>query len=373
MDSLLRKSISIILENQAPGGAYVASPNFPAYHYCWFRDGAFIAYAMDRMGEYESARLFHTWAAARINERGQVVNQAILKFKSHQPLTHADYLFTRFKLNGSEGLEEDWPNFQLDGFGTWLWSLNEHIRLSKQTLTGDLLNAAGLAADYLEALWTSPCFDCWEEFPEQVHPYTLAAIFGGLQAHTALSGRDHSETLAAIRALIVEKWVFNGHFVKFSGKPEVDASLIGLCTPYRVFEPDHPLMAATIEQIEAALTRAGGVHRYRSDTYYGGGEWILLSAWLGWYFAEIGEESSLSKARKQLEWVESQFQEEGLPEQVPANLNDPAYFPVWVERWGRIALPLLWSHASYIILWSASAAIQIEASSPGIRSQPPPD
>ena len=29
----------------------------------------------------------------------------------------------------------------------------------------------------------------------------------------------------------------------------------------------------------------GGVYRYREDVYYGGGEWILLSAWLGWYYS----------------------------------------------------------------------------------------
>nr|MBI2904378.1 glycoside hydrolase [Chloroflexota bacterium] len=46
MTDLYRQSIEIILRNQTASGAYLASPNFPTYHYCWFRDGSFIAYAM---------------------------------------------------------------------------------------------------------------------------------------------------------------------------------------------------------------------------------------------------------------------------------------------------------------------------------------
>ncbi|MEP6895352.1 MAG: hypothetical protein ABI986_07075 [Chloroflexota bacterium] len=39
-----------------------------------------------------------------------------------------------------------------------------------------------------------------------------------------------------------------------------------------------------------------------------------------------------------------------MPEQVAENLNVPDYYPTWVERWGDVASPLLWSHAKYIIL-----------------------
>jgi GH15 family glucan-1,4-alpha-glucosidase len=52
--------------------------------------------------------------------------------------------------------------------------------------------------------------------------------------------------------------------------------------------------------------------------------------------------------------VEAQADADGeLPEQVPVNLNDPAYLPVWRERWGEIARPLLWSHAKHLILREA--------------------
>jgi GH15 family glucan-1,4-alpha-glucosidase len=134
----------------------------------------------------------------------------------------------------------------------------------------------------------------------------------------------------------------------------VDASLLGVATPYRLLNPEDPIMRATVERIEADLHYPqGGVYRYRADTYYGGGEWLLLAAWLGWYYTEVGEGS---KARTLLEWVEAQADARGdLPEQVPAHLLAPEYYDEWEARWGTVARPLLWSHAMYVVLWHGLA------------------
>jgi len=179
--------------------------------------------------------------------------------------------------------------------------------------------------------------------------------------------------LSAIRDYIEAHFVYDGHFVKFEGQPAVDASLLGLAVPYGVVAPNDPRLCATVAEIERSLCNGGtsgahtsGVRRYAADTYYGGGEWILLAAWLGWYYAVANGEPEASgpapkgcfaKARPTqkiseiLAWIEAQADAEGnLPEQVPDNLNDPAYYPLWVARWGPIANPLLWSHAKYIIL-----------------------
>jgi GH15 family glucan-1,4-alpha-glucosidase len=121
-----------------------------------------------------------------------------------------------------------------------------------------------------------------------------------------------------------------------------------MATPYRVVSPDDPVMSAAVDKIETTLRQNGGVHRYAADTYYGGGEWILLTAWLGWYYTQVGE---YEKAEAAKDWVEEQADELGhLPEQIPAALNVPAYYEPWRQRWGDIASPLLWSHAQYIIL-----------------------
>lgn len=354
--SLYQASIQLILENQSPSGAYIASPNFPTYRYSWFRDGAYIALAMDIAGEFESARRFHDWAADCTLRREEAIRRGIEKLARGEPLGPADILDTRYTLDGQVGTEE-WTNFQLDGIGTWLWALGEHVRragMKPESLPEAWCRAADLAAAYLAQLWTSPCYDCWEEFAEYHHPYTLACIYGGLKAHSSLRGLDHSQTLAALCDSVLENNLVDGHFVKFPGRPEVDASLLGLAAPYGMFSVGDPRMIATSQAIETTLQRNGGVHRYTADTYYGGGAWILLTAWLGWYSLDLDSgEAGQRKALQALDWIERQANAAGwLPEQVPLDLNDPSFYDPWLKRWGPIANPLLWSHANYIILKS---------------------
>src|ERR1041384_3554231 len=191
MNELYQRSIEIILENQSANGAYIASPNFPTYRYCWFRDGSFIAYAMDLAGQHESAHRFHHWVAERVNERKDLVHKSLAKARSGESLIEAELLHTRYRLDGMDGEPGNWPNFQLDGFGTWLWALNEHQKVNPEvSLSNELLAASELVADYLSELWSLPCYDCWEEFPDHIHPHTLAAIYGGLRAHAELSGNS---------------------------------------------------------------------------------------------------------------------------------------------------------------------------------------
>lgn len=360
MSDLYQRSIEIILENQSATGAYIASPNFPTYHYCWFRDGSFIAHAMDIAGQHESAQRFHRWAAERVNERKDLVRTALARARSGVKLVETEILHTRYRLDGTDGEPGDWPNFQLDGFGTWLWALHEHQKLNPATIfSQDVLHAAGLVADYLSELWSLPCYDCWEEFPDHIHPHTLAAIYGGLRAHSELTGRDHQAVTDAIRKKLLAGAQPFGHFVKFPDSPTVDASLLGLAVPYGVVAVDDPIMLRTVEYIEATILHNGGVHRYAEDSYYGGGAWILLTAWLGWYYAELGAKcpnlaaSLQEKIQACQNWIESHAGDNlNLPEQVSEDLNATSYYSFWVQRWGEIAVPLLWSHAKYIILRS---------------------
>ncbi len=355
MMDLFQHSVRVITAHQAPTGAYVASPHFPVYRYSWFRDGAFIAYAMDLAGQHGSARSFHDWAARTILRHARKAERAIEKAARGEP-PGEDYLHTRYTLNGEEGPEE-WPNFQLDGFGTWLWALNEHVQRTGIALTPDWQAAVALIARYLGALWTRPCYDLWEEHPHDQHPYTLAAIYAGLRAAGMLlggEGRALTEVADQVRRFVLTHGVREGCLVKQIPSPSdpaypIDASLVGVATPYRLLSPDDPLMRATVARIEQELhCPGGGVHRYRADTYYGGGEWILLTAWLGWYYTEVGE---IGRAWELLRWVEAHADAEGyLPEQVSGHLLAPGRYSEWKTRWGPVAKPLLWSHAMYLIL-----------------------
>ena len=349
MLDLYSHSIALIHANQSPGGAYVASPTFATYNYCWFRDGTYIAYAMDLAGQHGSARRFYAWAATMIAQRAGAVERAIEAAPRGQPAP-GDLLDTRYTLDGAIGAD-DWPNFQLDGFGTLLWGIQQHLALNAGAeLPAHWRPAVALLARYLAALWHLPCYDCWEEFGDQVHTATLAALYGGLNAAAALLGEPaHAQTAAAIKAFVLSNCIAGAGLSKFVGSSAVDASLLHVATPYRLLEPGDPLMRATVARIEAELCRpGGGVHRYADDSYYGGGEWVLLTAYLGWYHAECGAPERAQALRA---WVERHATERGwLPEQVAENLNHPEMLAVWNARWGTSANPLLWSHAAYLTL-----------------------
>lgn len=356
MMDLVSHSVHLILDNQASTGAYVAAPSFRPYNYCWFRDGAFIAYTMDLVGEHESAQRFHEWASGAILRYDSKILRCIENTQRGIAPAGSECFHSRFTPEGIEG-EDEWANHQLDGLGTWLWAMIQHLKMSRTSaIPESWQRAAALVIEYLTTLWPFPCFDCWEESGDRIHTYTLAAVYGGLQAVADL-WRDHRarETAEEIRSFVLENAVQEGHLVKFVGSLEIDANLLGVATPYRLLGAEEPLMRSTVARIEKELRSPdGGLHRYQHDTYYGGGEWILLTAWLGWYYVDAGQ---LDRAQAIKAWVETQATPDGdLPEQAPINLNDPSYYPIWLERWGTIAAPLLWSHAMYLILCEALKA-----------------
>ena len=343
--NLVDRSQEILQNGQAASGAFLACPSFPVYRYCWFRDGTFIANALDLYGDHASARRFYDWGVGIVRAHAADIAAACTVPVGEVPIR---YLHTRYAPDGSQG-NEDWPNFQLDGFGTFLWGLSEHLRMTGEPAAKTWKTAVDLLTGYLIHLWRSPNFDCWEEFPAQVHIATLAAIYGGLHAavrHFDLHGV--ADAAEAIRAFVLEQ-ACNGYLPKFVGSDTVDASLLWAAIPYGMFDPREPIMAHTIEKIASDLQGPeGGVHRYAADEYYGGGAWILLTAALGECLAALGD---TEQVREILGWIERRAAPNGdLPEQVPIDLIRPSSHSAWVDRWGEIAQPLLWSHAAYLRL-----------------------
>lgn len=347
MTDLYRHSISVIRRNQAPSGAYLASPAFSQYGYCWLRDGSFTAYAMDRAQQHDSSAAFFRWVHSTLQRHATKAERCLsLPPEELQP---DDYLHTRYTVEGEE-VATNWWNFQLDGYGTWLWALQEHVQRTGDTaLAAQVYPSAELSTRYLAALWQRPNYDWWEEHGDKVNVATLAAVYGGLKAAAELyGGLPGSEAADDVRRFVLARCVGNGRLVKYLGTEAVDASLLAAATPFRLLEPDDPIMQTTAAQIVQDLDCDGGVHRYLLDTYYGGGEWTLLSAWLGWYLAERGQRE---EAVRYLAWVEAQADAAGdLPEQVTAHLLFPDCYAEWEARWGPIAKPLVWSHAMYVIL-----------------------
>lgn len=353
MTDLYQRSIEVIHAGQAPGGAYVASPTFSQYKACWMRDGALIAYSMDRVGDHASTRRFYEWTYRVLSQYNQHIEHILAKLSSGQAASDAEYLPTRFAVEGGL-MPGEWWDFQLDGYGAWLWALVEHVTMSgDELLYQQLRPVIRQVVRYLSALWSQPNYDCWEENRHQIHISTLAAIYGGLFALATFDpALDTAQAAQRIRNFALQEGTAEGHYVKYLGTNAVDASLLWTAIPYSLVSPNDPIFEKTLKAIERDLyVPGGGVYRYRDDVYFGGGEWLLLAAWLGWVYAEQGRRD---EAEAVLHWVEAQADADGLlPEQVEGHLLHPEHLSTWVARWGTSARPLLWSHAMYLILYTA--------------------
>jgi isomaltose glucohydrolase len=284
IDELRRRSVEVIRAGQHESGGYVASPTFSQYGYSWLRDGSFIADAMSRVGEVESAEAFFGWVA-QIVESGKGYD-------------------ARYQLDG-EPDPLTWPHRQNDGWGLWLWAMREHGRRHRRA--GRWSGAVAQTEAELERVRYDPCVDWWEE-REGVHAATLACIAAGLQDELDLSRAEE----------------------------RLDGSLLVL-----------PFLGFGAVDVSPLVSAGGGVHRHSEDVYYGGGEWILLTAMLG--LAEP------DRARDCLEWIVAHATTEGeLPEQSQDYLLHPETLKPWIERWGPPACPLLWSHAMFLTLAEAA-------------------
>lgn len=356
IQELVRSSISLILEQQKTSGAYPASPDFSAYAgYCWFRDGAYIADAMSAAGEIESAERFFDWCSSVLVSRRERIEHIVTETLAGRPPADDEMMPTRFTFDGAEG-NDDWWDFQLDGYGTWLWALGEHHARHGRPLER-WTEAIALTVDYLACSWERPCYDWWEEFAEHVHVSTLGCIAAGLAAiattaHLSKPRESRATvTVEAIHQRVRTDGLRANHLTKWLGADAVDGSLLALVAPMNFLDPLSATGKGTISAVEDQLTVRNGVHRYLADTYYGGGQWPLLSCFLGLAHDASGNRS---RARELLGWAASAARGHAeLPEQVEEHLLDARHLQPWIERWGPSASPLLWSHAMFIRLATA--------------------
>lgn len=351
---LLRRSRDIIASHQSPTGAYPACEEFSAYRgYSWFRDGAFIADAMSRVGEVDSAGRFHDWCAGVLRRNASKVASLIARSRAGEAVEAGEMLPTRFTFDGEPG-SDPWWDFQLDGYGTWLWALHQHAARHAVDLDR-WADGVAVACDYLVEFWNTPCFDWWEEHVEHRHGSTLGAIYAGLDACATSAVLDDERRSAARAAadavretLLSEGVTVDGHLRKWMGSESVDGSLSACVVPFGVVAPGSPVAEATLAAVERDLCVDGGVHRFTADVFFGGGQWPLLSCLLGWNHLAAGRRE---RAEELLAWAVAQADADlRLPEQADHHLLHPEHRQEWLDRWGPVAQPLLWSHAMVLTL-----------------------
>ena len=347
--SSVRNSVDSILRLQSDNGAFIASPDFAEYHYSWLRDGSFCAYALDRADEHEASRRFHSWVNAAVGGISGIIDDVIGRHERGEKLDPSHMPPARFGLDGST-VTDEWPNFQIDGYGTWLWSLGQHLLITGQDgVPAEFLASVERVGRYLASFALSPCYDVWEESGSALHTSTLACVYGGLTtAARLLNDVQLLERALAVKERVRASAAQLGIYAKSNENADVDASALWLSTPFRVVEPTDQSYVRTVASIEEQLSLVGGIRRYPTDIYYCSGAWPVLTASLGWHYLTVGD---LEGARRCHEWISERFDEEGrLGEQFGGELRDAPHFREWVDRWGPPARDLTWSHAMYVVL-----------------------
>ena len=173
------------------------------------------------------------------------------------PLGKDDFLHTRFTLDGNEvTVDNTWGNFQIDGYGTWLWALAQHVQMcGDYSILTELAEPIQTTLRYLELVWKLPNYDCWEEYPEYLHPYSLATVFAGFDSMASLVRSGHMEAgpvaldelAEQVKEFIWNYGVKDGRFVKHiwpaksdSNSPANSARVawtsasLGISVPYNV-------------------------------------------------------------------------------------------------------------------------------------------
>ncbi len=358
---LYAASIRVILRGQALTGAYIASPNFSVYNYSWFRDGSFIANAMSIAGEKESARRFHSWATNVILERERKIVTLVERSRRDEKIELSEHLDCRYTLDGKEGLEP-WTNFQLDGFGTWIWSLSEFAEMGG-VISDETKRAVHILVRYLIQFWAEDSYDWWEESFGHQHVSTLGSIGAGLQRYSNFVWADFDlakqarESTSKIKELIHDRGTKHGRLVKWIDGDGLDASLSALFSPFNFFEGKSSIAQQTISMISSQLGILG-THRHVEDSYFGGAPWPLLSCFLGLNLVDLGDTET---ANEIIHWVSTTANADlELPEQIDADLLHPEGRPGWIANWGEPAIPLLWSHAMFIHLYDKLIKVGVQ-------------
>lgn len=347
----LQLSLDDLLSHQTHSGAVAASPDFSQYGYCWLRDGSFIAWSLMQAGKYEAAGKFHEWCVEAIRGVVSQMQAAIDRHQHGDPVEARTAPPARFTLEGQVDVD-DWPNFQIDGYGTWLWALDLYLAQKETLLPPTWTDVVWLTVLYIAELALEPCFDVWEENEGKTHTSTVCSVLAGLRAALRLFAKKSDSELYVVTAAIdkAQRWLKarsqNGWFSKSDGDEDVDASTIWLAAPMAVVAIDDPVMHETIKRISQTLEYDGGIRRYAADTYYGGGAWPVLTCSLGLYHARAGR---ITEATACLNSTLAHMSRDGsLCEQFGGDVRSPERYQSWVDMWGTPAQDLMWSHAMVV-------------------------
>ena len=346
-------------------GSMIAAPEFDhqyekcgGYGFCWNRDTVEAVYALQTAGYPEYLPRFIGWCKKTQLRDGS--------------------WFQRYWLDGT--LAPSWGNFdystQIDETASTIYAMARYGNTlpcdAREDYIDEYWETIKRGAEYLmrrtgEGLH-SPCLDLWETY-YGCFTYTNAAISAALEAASTLAEDQSKSTSLRYRSrakwikesMIERLWMpdaacFAKGIIDGEIYPIIDASVIGVVTPFRVLDPTVEderekiiMMLNTIEdRLNYWVDGTRGIRRYENDEYMSGNPWVVTTLWLMRAELDLAEYFKGQDDETYRTWVKKtdthmDFVTSGatstklLPEQVDKYTGNPAW-----------AIPLGWSSALFI-------------------------
>ncbi len=351
-------------------GGMIAAPEFDefrlkcgGYSYCWGRDAAYIATAIEKAGYPEMVNKFYKWALITQDEKGSWDQRHFM-----------------------EGYLAPVWGIQIDEGASLIWGMWQHYETTKdETFFNEVYEKVIKGTDFIysffdeETKMPKESKDLWEERLSQTL-YSTGAVYSGLLAGASFADKKGEKNLAkkyTDRAMVIKEAVkqslwnkekdafyrgmklevskeeyealkeeerkvevdgkgYKKYFKKYDDI--IDISLIGVSYPFNLFDIEDYMMKKTALAIEKYCTSSilGGIKRYEDDNYMGGNPWVLTTLWLSIYYTKSG---NVDKGKKYFDWATAHATDLNLlPEQIDKQTGKEA----WV-------VPLTWSHAMYVL------------------------
>lgn len=304
------------------------------YTYCWPRDAAWAAIALDRAKYHD-------------------LSIEIFDFFS-EVITDTGYFLHKYTPRGDFG--STWhpvPMIQIDETGLPLYAAYHHWLESKNIwpvakyFNSLIAPTANYLANSLDRFTVLPreSFDLWEE-QKGVQTYTACTVYAGLHGASELAqalGHDDEfeywSQAAELAKDAIPRYLYDKNLQRFKRSLDdttLDASVFAVWY-LGVLPPDDVRVVNTMNAIEEELLRpSGGIARYTHDSYFGYmNSWIICTLWLAQWHIAVG---NLERAMELIVWCTNHAHPSGLmPEQVA---DDGTLLSV---------LPLAWSHSAYVL------------------------
>lgn len=335
IQKILRRTILLfpLLVNEETGGIIAAlevdeeKDLCGRYAYCWPRDAVTISQALDMVGMYKDADNFY--------------NVFLRKTQSQNGMWEQ-----RFYTDGR--LAPCW-GYQIDETASVIAGLYQHFKIKEfrlkerdiDFLKDNLImceNAIGFLKNYIDNLlndkeveenlqtkysyldrsqiYKHVSYDLWE-MNEGIHLYSLSAIYAAFDA----MGKIYAELQKSSKKFkipkeaekledykeIIKKYILENlydekqNILKRNTKDSnMDISIMGAVTPFRVFEPNDKIIQNTVQKINLTLrTYTGGYLRFENDGYIGGkNPWVISTMWMYIYYRLIGAKANAEECLK---------------------------------------------------------------------------